>query len=73
MRKLTAIGVVLMVVGVLALLFGHFSYTDTRPAAKLGPIQIDAQEQHNVSIPTVAGIAIVIAGLGLVFVDRRSA
>jgi len=73
MRRLTMLGGVLIVVGVLALLFGHFSYTDTKPAAKLGPLQINTEEQHQVWIPTIAGIVIVIAGLGLIVVDRRSA
>ncbi len=73
MRNLTLLGVVLIVIGVGALVFGHFSYTQTKPVADIGPLHIDAQEEHHVSIPTVAGIVIVIAGLGLVVVGRRSA
>ncbi len=73
MRNLTLLGVVLIVVGVGALLFGHFSYTQTKPVADIGPVHINAQEEHYVSIPTVAGIMIVIAGLGLVVVGRQSA
>jgi uncharacterized membrane protein YidH (DUF202 family) len=73
MRNLTLLGAVLIVIGVGALVFGHFSYTQTKPVADIGPLHIDAQEEHHVSIPTVAGIVIVIAGLGLVVVGRRSA
>jgi hypothetical protein len=34
---------------------------------------VKTQEEHQVSIPTIAGIVIVIAGLGLVAAGRRSA
>ena len=72
MRNLTLLGVVLIVLGAGALLFGHFSYTENKPVADVGPVHIDAQEQHSVSIPTIAGIVVVIAGLGLVVMGRRS-
>ncbi|MBV9989961.1 MAG: DUF3185 domain-containing protein [Alphaproteobacteria bacterium] len=72
MRGLTLLGVVLILVGVATLVFGHFSYSETKPVADIGPVHIDAQEEHHVSIPTVAGIVVVIAGLGLVLVGRRS-
>jgi hypothetical protein len=73
MRNLSALGVVLIVIGVGCLLFGHFSYSDTKPVLDAGPIHVNAVEQHNVSIPTIAGIAVLLAGLGLVVVGRRAA
>jgi len=73
MRNLSLLGVVLIVVGVAALLFGHFSYTQTKHVADIGPLHVNAREEHQVSIPTIAGIVIVVAGLGLVVVGRRTA
>jgi uncharacterized membrane protein YidH (DUF202 family) len=73
MRGLALLGVVLILVGVGALIFGHFSYSETKPVADIGPVHINAQEEHHVSVPTIAGIVVVIAGLGLVLVGRRSA
>lgn len=72
MRGLALLGVVLILVGVGALIFGNFSYTETKPVADIGPVHINAQEEHHVSVPTIAGVVAVIAGLGLVFVRRRS-
>lgn len=72
MKNLTLLGAVLIVVGVIALLAGHINFTETKPAVKLGPLQINSQEEHTVWIPTVAGIVIVLAGLGLVVAGRRS-
>jgi uncharacterized membrane protein len=72
MRNLTWIGVALIVLGVAVLVFGHFSYTETKPVADIGPLHVQSEQQHNVSIPTIAGIVSVVAGLGLVFAGRRA-
>jgi uncharacterized membrane protein HdeD (DUF308 family) len=72
MKNLSLLGVVLIVLGVAALFFGHFSFSETKPVLKAGPLQINSQEDHTVWIPTVAGIVVVLAGLGLVFASRKS-
>jgi uncharacterized membrane protein YidH (DUF202 family) len=72
MRGLALLGVVLVLVGIGTLVFGHFTYSETKPVADIGPVHINSQEEHHVSIPTIAGIVVVIAGLGLVFAGRRS-
>jgi uncharacterized membrane protein HdeD (DUF308 family) len=72
MKNLSVLGVVLIVLGVAALFFGHFSFSETKPVLKAGPLQINSQEDHTVWIPTVAGIVVVLAGLGLVFAGRKS-
>jgi hypothetical protein len=72
MKNLTLLGAVLIVLGVAALFFGHFSYSETKPVLKAGPLQIDAQEDHTVWIPTAAGIVVVLAGLGLVMAGRKT-
>jgi hypothetical protein len=40
---------------------------------KLGPLEVNSQENHTVWIPTVAGIAAVLAGVGLVFAGKKNA
>ena len=72
MRGVALFGVVLILLGVAGLAFDHFSYTETKPAVRLGPLQINTQEDHTLWIPTVAGVITVIAGLGLVMAGRRS-
>jgi hypothetical protein len=73
MRNLLALGIVLVLLGAGGLLIGHFSYTDTKPVLDAGPIHITAQEEHRVSIPTIAGIVMLVAGLGLIVIGRRAA
>ena len=49
------------------------SSSETETVADIGPIQIQAEEEHNVWIPTAAAIAAVLAGLGLVIAGRKAA
>ena len=67
MRNLLALGILLTCVGVAALAYSQFSYTETKPVLKAGPIEVTTQEQHHISIPTIGGVIILLAGLGFVF------
>ena len=73
MKSISILGIVLIVLGVAALFFGHFSFTETKPVLTAGPLQVNSQEDHTVWIPTVAGIVVLLAGVGLVFAGRRKA
>lgn len=72
MKPIAMLGVVLIVLGIAGLFFSRVTWTETKPVVKLGPLQVNSQEDHTVWIPTAAGIVGVLAGLGLVFASRRS-
>ena len=59
MRVLAA---VLLVVGILAVAYGGFSYTKNRTTADLGPVHIQVNEKERVNIPLWAGVAMAVAG-----------
>ena len=66
------IAILLIVCGVLALVYGGFSYTQDKTVAKLGPIELNAKETKTVPIPMWAGIAgIVVGGFLLVAGSKR--
>ena len=72
MNTIKFVAVALIVVGVLALAYGGFSYTKDTTAVKLGPIELSVKEKETVNIPVWAGIgAIVVGGLLLVFGSKR--
>jgi hypothetical protein len=73
MRNLMIIGVVLVALGIVGLVVQNVSFTETKKVVDIGPLQVRSEEQHNLPIPTIAGIAAVIAGLGLIFASRRNA
>lgn len=68
MNTIRIAAIALIVAGVLALLYGGFSYTKDTHQAKLGPISLSVQEKETVNIPVWAGVAgIVIGGALLLF------
>ena len=65
--------VALLVAGILALLYGSFSYTKETHDVKLGPIELSVKEKKTVNIPAWAGVgAIVLGGALLLFGARKS-
>ncbi len=66
------VGVVLLVVGVLALAYGSFSYTKDTTAVKLGPMELSVKQKETVNVPVWAGVAAIVAGgLLLAFGGKR--
>ncbi len=72
MNPTKLVAIALIVVGVLGLAYGGFSYTKDTTVVKLGPIEISAKEKQTVNVPVWAGIgAIVVGGLLLVLGGKR--
>jgi uncharacterized membrane protein YidH (DUF202 family) len=67
------IGICLIVVGVLALAFGGFNYTTRERVVDLGPLKVDADEQHTMPIAPIAGVAALVGGIALVMVGKGRA
>jgi uncharacterized membrane protein YidH (DUF202 family) len=71
MKPLTIVGIVLILGGIAALIFGSISYTKKETVLDLGPIQATAETRESVPIPQIAAIIAAIAGIGLVIVGAR--
>ncbi len=56
-------GILLIIIGVLALVYQGFSYTKTEKDAQLGPVQIQHQETHNVPLPPIVGGVCIVGGV----------
>ncbi len=59
------IGIVLLSIGVLALVYGGFSYTRETHDAKLGSLEISVNEKKRVNVPVWAGVVFTVVGAGL--------
>jgi len=66
------VGIILIAIGILALVYQGFSYTQTKQDAKLGPVEIQHQETHDVPIPPIVGGICVVAGVVALAVGGRS-
>jgi hypothetical protein len=73
MNAIKMLAIVLIVGGVLALVYGGFSYTKDTHEAKLGPIDVSVGEKQSVNVPVWAGVgAIVIGGVLLLAGGRKA-
>jgi uncharacterized membrane protein YidH (DUF202 family) len=66
------IGIVLIVVGILALAMGGFSYTKEKKILDVGPLQATTQEHKTVPISPIVGIAALAGGIALVVVGSKT-
>ena len=71
MRVGTLVGVVLIILGILGLVSGGFSFTRKEKVLDLGPIQATADKKESVPISPVLGGIALVAGLVLVVATSR--
>jgi drug/metabolite transporter (DMT)-like permease len=63
---------VLIVAGVLALVYGGFTYTKDTHDADIGPIHMSVDEKEHVSVPVWAGVgALVLGGVLFLVANKR--
>ena len=72
MKPLSIAGLVLVVLGAIALVYGGISFTSRDTVVDAGPIQISADRKHGVPIPPVAGALAIAAGIALFLKGRKS-
>jgi hypothetical protein len=71
MKPATIIGILLIVVGVVGLALGGFSFTEREKVLDVGPIEATAEDKETVPIPPIlAGLALV-GGIVLVVAGAR--
>ena len=64
-------GIVLVILGVLALVYGGISYTKNRTVLQVGSMNVTATEHKSVPIPAVVGVIALVGGAALVVVSKR--
>ena len=64
------IGIILLVLGLFGLFYGHFEYTKETHEGQIGPFRFSVQEKDTAFIPTWASIAVVVAGAALLVVRK---
>jgi uncharacterized membrane protein YidH (DUF202 family) len=73
MSALKIVASVLIIVGLLGLVYGNFSYTRETQEAKLGPLELSVKDTETVYVPIWVGVGAIVAGGGLLlFASRKS-
>jgi uncharacterized membrane protein YidH (DUF202 family) len=65
-------GILLIIVGLAALVYGGFSYTSQKKAVDLGDVQINRTEHHTIPVSPILGLAAIVGGAGLVYFGVKS-
>ena len=66
------LGAILIVLGVLGIAWGGFTYTTEKKIIDLGPIQATREKTHEVPIPPIAGAISLVAGIALLASGKRT-
>ena len=64
-----AVGLVLLIIGVVLLLVGGISYT-TQERTQIGPIAIEHPEEHRIPYSPLAGALLAVTGGALMLTGR---
>lgn len=64
-------GIVLIVLGVLALAYQGFTYTTRETVIDIGPITATAERERTFPLPPILGIVAIAGGVALMFVGSR--
>jgi hypothetical protein len=65
------IGIILTVIGVLALVYGGINYNKNRTVLEVGSMKVTATEHKSIPVPAVAGGVVLLGGIALLVVSSR--
>ncbi len=65
------VGIILIVLGVLALAYQGILYTTKEKVVDIGPLEVTSTKKHSIPLPPIVGGVAIVAGVVLILVDRR--
>ncbi len=65
------LGIMLVVLGVIALVYGGIAYSKDRTVLEIGSLEVTASEKKTLPIPAALGAAVLIGGIALLVIDKR--
>jgi Na+-transporting methylmalonyl-CoA/oxaloacetate decarboxylase gamma subunit len=71
MKPVSIVGVVLVVLGLLALVYQGITYTKRETVVDIGPVHATADRQKTVPLPPVVGAVAVAGGVVLLIAGAR--
>lgn len=72
MKPAGILGIILIVVGIILLAYGGFArYTTTENVAKLGPLEVNKEKEHQLPVGPIVGGVCIVGGIILMASGRR--
>jgi len=73
MKPAGILGIILIVIGIVALAYGGFTYTKREKVVDLGPLKVSADREKTIPLPPILGALCLVGGVVLVVVGNKSA
>jgi hypothetical protein len=70
-KSATLLGIILIILGALALAYQGITYTTREKVVDLGPLKITADKEKSIPLPPILGAVALAGGIVLVFVGVR--
>ena len=70
-RIAMALGILLLILGLVALLHPNFDYHKREELAKIGPVTATVEKPERTTVPPAAAAALLVAGAVLIAVSPR--
>jgi len=64
-------GIILVVLGVLALAYQGIRYTTREKLIDIGPLKVTASERKTIPLPPIVGGIALAAGIALILMERK--
>jgi hypothetical protein len=71
MKTYTLIGIILIVIGIIALAYQGITYTTREKVVDIGPIQINADKTETIPLPPILGGIALVGGIVLLVAGGR--
>ncbi len=73
MKPVGIIGIILIAIGIIALAYGGYtSFTTKENVAKLGPLEVNKENEHRVPVGPIVGGICLAGGIVMVLVGNKS-
>jgi hypothetical protein len=69
--KPKAIGIVILIIGIIMLIFSGMNYVTTEKVVDIGPIKIEKEKNHPLHWSPIIGVALIAGGIIIMAVDRK--
>ena len=65
------VGIILVILGVLALVYQGIQYTTREKILDIGSLKVSADTKKTIPLPPVVGGVALVAGIALILLDRK--
>lgn len=71
MKPMVIVGVILIIIGIVALVYGGISYTTKEKVVDVGPLEASVEDEKTIPLPPILGGIALVGGIVLVIAGSR--